>query len=326
MTRDSDSQPDFLVNWKTSNQETFCNRQNEEVSITTLINNSGEATDSRLRQASASLYTNKTYIEVSDLTWKEPISLTFTPYRVGFSYLVTTTASAVNYGYLGESMDSASRMGNLLFILPGKAIQADISPGRLCTITCSFEQRYAESVLGSLQALSVTQIQKALDMQSSLIANIMLRLLQETTYPGAVSQSIADAYGHAMLVECAHWLTSIEAPNVTGQLTVREFNKMEHYLAGLTGKSPTVADLARVCGLSERYFAKLFRTQTGMTASDYIKTIKITKAKQLLLETNLPLKQIAYQLGYSDSANFSSFFRTATGTTPGLYRGTNKLS
>jgi AraC family transcriptional regulator len=48
--------------------------------------------------------------------------------------------------------------------------------------------------------------------------------------------------------------------------------------------------------------------------------VQITKAKTYLLETNLPLKEIAYRLGFSSAANFSSAFRLATGSSPGQFR------
>ena len=106
----------------------------------------------------------------------------------------------------------------------------------------------------------------------------------------------------------------------TGPLTARELQNIEQYLSGLSGKAPSVVDMATACGLSERYFAKRFRELTGLPVSQYIKAVQVSRAKVLLMETDLPLKEIAYRLGYSTSANFSSSFRAATGTTPGQFR------
>jgi AraC family transcriptional regulator len=72
--------------------------------------------------------------------------------------------------------------------------------------------------------------------------------------------------------------------------------------------------------LSERYFSKLFREQTGCSVAQYIKSVQLNKAKAYLLETDLPLKEIAHRLGFSTPANFSSAFRAATGSTPGQFR------
>jgi AraC family transcriptional regulator len=275
---------------------------------------------SRLRNALASLHTDTTHVEVSDMDWAAPITLQFTPNRVGFSSLVSSSAS-VEYGYTDEETLRSTRVGKILFFLPGREIQARIAPGRLCTVTCSFDTHYAESIIGPLDQLSHAQLHNALDLRSSLISSIMLRLMHEALYPGAISQAVAESFGHAMLTECAHWLKAQDTDlPIGGQLTARELQIMEDYLAGLSGKAPSVADLAAACGFSERYFSRLFRKMTGIPVSQYIKSAQVSKAKVLLLETDLPLKEIAYRLGYSTSANFSASFRAATGITPGQFR------
>lgn len=275
---------------------------------------------SRLRNALASLHADNTHVEVSDMDWATPITLQFTPNRVGFSTLVSSSAS-VEYGYTDEEKLRTTSVGKILFFLPGREILAKIAPGRLCTVTCSFDTQYAESIIGPLDQLSHAQLHNALDLRSSLISSIMLRLMHEALYPGAISQAVAESFGHAMLTECAHWLKAQDSDTpVAGQLTARELQIMEDYLAGLSGKAPSVADLAAACGFSERYFSRLFRKMTGIPVSQYIKSAQVSKAKVLLLETDLPLKEIAYRLGYSTSANFSASFRAATGITPGQFR------
>lgn len=279
---------------------------------------------SKLRNALASLHANITHVEVSDMDWANPATIRFTPNRVGFSMLISSSAS-IQYGYADEQLLRSINIGKVLFILPGHEIVAQITPGRLSTVTCTFDVAYAENILGPLNQLSHTQLHSALDLRSSLISSIMLRLMHEALYPGPISQQVAESFGHAMLTECAHWLKSQESSaDTSGQLTARELQIIEQYLAGLSGKAPSVADLATACGFSERYFAKLFRALTGISISQYIKASQLSKAKALLLETDLPLKEIAYRLGYSSSANFAASFRAASGETPGQFRKSNE--
>lgn len=278
---------------------------------------------SKLRNALASLHTDTTHVEVSDMDWTAPMTLQFTPNRVGFTSLVSSSSS-IQYGYADEKLLRTTSVGKVLFILPGREIVARIAPGRLCTVTCSFNNDYAENIIGPLDQLSHTQLHSALDLRSALISSIMLRLMNEALYPGPISAAVAESFGHAMLTECAHWLQTQNSDTTTdGKLTARELQIIEQYLAGLSGKSPSVADLAAACGFSERYFARLFRELTGFPVSQYIKAVQVSKAKVLLLETDLPLKEIAYRLGYSTSANFASSFRAATGATPGQFRKSN---
>lgn len=272
----------------------------------------------QLRNALASLRTDTTFVEVSDLDRASPTILTFTPHRIVISSLMTSTA-VVQYGYVQEDFVRTASVGAILFMLPGREIKAHISPGRLCTVTCSFDNDYAAERLGPLDTITHAQLHSALDFRSALIPAILLRLMHEALHPGAISSDVVDALGHAMLIECAHWLQANAGDN-SGKFTIREFHQVEQYLAGLTGKAPNVSDLAALCGLSERYFAKLFREFTGMAVSHYIKAVQLSKAKTLLRETEFPLKEIAYRLGYSSIANFTSWFRSVTGVTPGQFR------
>ena len=266
----------------------------------------------------ATIHTDTIDVEVSDVNQETTAVITFTPHRTIFASIVTSTAS-IQYGYVKEGFSRSTSAGNILLMLPGREVQAKITPGRLCTVTCSFDNDFAAEMIGPLESISHAQFHQALDFRSSLISSIMLRLMQEALSPGAISAKVASSLGHAMLTECAHWLKA-QNDDTKGNFTHREFLIVEQYLANLMGKAPSVGELAAICGFSERYFAKLFREHTGMPVSQYIKAVQLSKAKTMLLDTDLPLKEIAYRLGFSTTANFTSSFRTATGVTPGQFR------
>jgi len=306
--------PDFLVQWRNASAHF-----SEDVYCLAPAQDAVAQISSRMRDAVATLQSGATHVEVSEVVWHEPTSLKFMPHRPGFS-LVITSSSAVEYGYVGEDVRQG-KSGAVLFLLPGKEISAFFPAGRLRTVTCTFEPSYAENIIGSFTAISAARVLDALDIRSPLIAAIMLRLMHEALYPGPLSATVVESFGHSLLVECAHWLSAEDAtPAPTGRLTARHFSLIEEYLAGLSGESPSVAALASVCGLSERYFAKLFREQAGCSVAQYLKSAQLTKAKAFLLETELPLKEIAHRLGFSTPANFSAAFRAATGSTPGQFR------
>lgn len=306
-------EPDFLVDWEADDSHGI-----ERIDLEQLAKKGAFEYSGNLRNAMASLHTDTTHVEVSDLDHGSPMNLTFTPNRTVLSTLVAATAS-IEYGYPDENLVRTAAVGSVLFMLPGRELQARITPGRLCAVTCSFDNDYAAQFMGPLATLTHAQLHQALDFRSSLISSILLRLMQEALAPGAIHQRVVESLGHAMLTECAHWLQAPEQ-DVKGAFTAREFQMIEHYLAGLTGKAPNVADLAALCGFSERYFAKRFREFSGVPISQYIKAVQLAKAKSLLLETDLPLKEIAYRLGFSSTANFTASFRTATGITPGQFR------
>jgi len=262
-----------------------------------------------------------TCVAVTELTRTEPSTITLKMDRPAFCMMVSASpGTSVRCGYEAGPTHSCVP-GHILFLVPGQTIVGHSGTGSVRSIMCSFGTDYAEAVLGPLDDLSQEQLLFALNFKNSLITSILLRLTKEAMHPSPISEAIVDSFGHAILIECASWLlTENSTTDLRGKLNLRHFAIIEEYLNGLTGKSPSVADLAKACGFSERYFLKLFREQTNCSVAQYIKSFQMSKAKTYLLDTDLPLKEIAYRLGYSSPAYFSSAFRAATGSTPGQMR------
>lgn len=72
--------------------------------------------------------------------------------------------------------------------------------------------------------------------------------------------------------------------------------------------------------ISPSYFSSIFSQETGQTFTEYLTEVRIEKAKELLMCTNLRASEIGYQVGYKDSHYFSYIFKKETGCTPKEYR------
>ncbi len=81
-------------------------------------------------------------------------------------------------------------------------------------------------------------------------------------------------------------------------------------------ETPTLSDLARLAGVSRTYFPRVFKEVVGMRLQDYLFQARINKAKDLLGDINLTIKQIAYKVGFKDPDHFSRTFKKKTGITP----------
>lgn len=64
----------------------------------------------------------------------------------------------------------------------------------------------------------------------------------------------------------------------------------------------------------------MFAQETGLTFTQYLTALRISKAKELLEATEMRSSQIAEEVGYNDSHYFSYLFKKTTGKTPGEYR------
>lgn len=81
-----------------------------------------------------------------------------------------------------------------------------------------------------------------------------------------------------------------------------------------------VAQMARESGLPERSFARRFRQATGMAPLEYVHTLRLEEAKQMLESGNDAVEAIASEVGYEDAGFFSRLFRRRVGLTPQQYR------
>lgn len=81
-----------------------------------------------------------------------------------------------------------------------------------------------------------------------------------------------------------------------------------------------VAGMVQVSGLSERAFKRRFKVATGMTPMDYVHTLRLEEAKQILEQCDDPIEGVAEQLGYADPSFFRRLFGRRVGLTPSRYR------
>lgn len=97
----------------------------------------------------------------------------------------------------------------------------------------------------------------------------------------------------------------------------------KHYRELASGKAKRVfrsQDYANEQNLHPNYLNNVIKAKTGKSVSTWIIDKTITEAKSLLQNSGTPIKQIADQLGFAESAHFSNYFKKYTDTTPALYR------
>jgi AraC family transcriptional regulator of arabinose operon len=85
-------------------------------------------------------------------------------------------------------------------------------------------------------------------------------------------------------------------------------------------RPPVLEEIARMVNLSTPHLRSLFRAETGMTLVQYLKSLRMRKAKELLETTFLSVKQIMFQVGIDDKSHFARAFRQTYGLSPAEYR------
>lgn len=105
--------------------------------------------------------------------------------------------------------------------------------------------------------------------------------------------------------------------SVAGQ---RLSTALEYINAHFSEGAVSVEELARLCGMSDTYFRKLFVAEHGMTPQQYISNLRLTTATELLQSGYYTVSEIASRCGFNNINYFSAFIKKETGMSPLRYR------
>lgn len=97
-------------------------------------------------------------------------------------------------------------------------------------------------------------------------------------------------------------------------------SKSLQYIHENINKDISVSGLSNIACLSEDHFIRLFRNEMGYTPLKYINLKKIEKAQLLLLTTDTPIRDVAFELSIDNISYFNRIFKQYAGKTPGEYR------
>ncbi len=98
------------------------------------------------------------------------------------------------------------------------------------------------------------------------------------------------------------------------------FKKVEQYIIDNIKEDLDLETIANNFNLSPYYFSRSFKEVMGCNLSDFINTVRIRMAKELLKQNHMSIKEIGYEVGYSDPNYFSKVFKKYEGYTPTVYK------
>ena len=94
-----------------------------------------------------------------------------------------------------------------------------------------------------------------------------------------------------------------------------EIRKAMTYMHSHLRENLTREGISKFVSYESAYFSRLFKTETGISYTDYLQQLRILRARELLCETDASISEIADQCGFSGSSYFSGCFRQLTGMT-----------
>jgi AraC-like DNA-binding protein len=160
----------------------------------------------------------------------------------------------------------------------------------------------------------------------AIIERIGRDVLAEMREGQPLSRLRVDALGQDLAIQLLRrWSnltgtrTMTQMPAKGGLAPWQERRTTEYLRAHLT-RDVSLHELAGVAQLSAFHFARTFKQSMGLPPHAFLRRLRCERAKELLTATDLPVTEIAAQVGYETPQAFARMFRAEVGASPGEYR------
>ncbi len=161
---------------------------------------------------------------------------------------------------------------------------------------------------------------KIADHPDRAVYEIGRLLLDEFQTMGRLAPTMID---HAICLISRRLLRAnerISKKDASGLLSLRRLQPAIDTIHGNPERDFTLIELARLCNSSVFHFARSFSARTGSAPFRLQRTLRLRKAQELVLETDLSVGEVAIAVGLENLTHFSRVFRAQFGSSPREYR------
>ena len=229
---------------------------------------------------------------------------------------VNLTRSRVSGGVEGEGSRSYEAQRYSMFFVPTGVPMAwrKESPSRHLTI---YFHADALDCSGSGGAV-FDQEQPVFNAQIAGIRQLADQLAAELDSPEMLTTEAVDSLARLLLVRLGRQLC--DPGMVSNPLAPKVLLRLRDYIVAHLAERILVADLAREVGLSPNRFTQAFSDHTRRSPHQFVLSVRLDRAAQLLRASNLNLIEVAHDCGFANQQHLCNAMRCHLGTTPSRYR------
>ena len=178
----------------------------------------------------------------------------------------------------------------------------------------------ADRIMGSFFSADKAVVSIGYDQELKNLILSVAELTRET--PPGFQQLMA-----ARTIEALAMVRSLAMSYHSADLEAdRKIQQVRYHLLQYSQQDIKMEDLAKDLGLSYSRFRALFKSHTGVSPQQYLISIRINKASELLRHTDLSINEISERTGFASSYYFSRLFKQKTGHSPSAYKANESCS
>lgn len=172
------------------------------------------------------------------------------------------------------------------------------------------------------KAVAEVQLHDVLRGFDPVVGHIASEVTREAMHQGLGGPLYAEALSVQLAVHLlrTYATCNFKPPGEACRLSAHEIHRLEDYVDAHLHHPITLDDMAQALGMGVWTLNRHLRRTLNSTAYAFVVERRIERAKQLLREGGMSLKEVAATAGFSDQAHLTRMFRARLGTTPGKFR------
>lgn len=115
-------------------------------------------------------------------------------------------------------------------------------------------------------------------------------------------------------------LSTVQIDLKSSELLQRKINTVVDYVSQYYSQDISLSDVASLINMSDSHFSRFFRKATGNRFIEFVNRVRISRACNLLTETDQQIATICFEVGFNNVANFNRRFHELKGVTPRDFR------
>ncbi|MFO1475389.1 MAG: helix-turn-helix domain-containing protein [Verrucomicrobiota bacterium] len=189
--------------------------------------------------------------------------------------------------------------------------------------------RLGDRLIGFLQTGQLFRkkpTQSQFDRAAKLVAEWGVNIDRDRMKEAYFSTKVVGLREHESIVKLLH-IFAQHLSMLSNQVVVQHDNaeppvitRAKEYIHEHQTEELSLGQVARAVNTSTFYFCKMFKKVTGINFTDYLSRVRIEKSKNLLLNPNLRVSEIAFEVGFQSLTHFNRVFKKILGQSPTEYR------
>lgn len=221
----------------------------------------------------------------------------------------------------GPRMRTGCTLGQVMFIPSQHRLEGwSDFPIKVRHVVVLLDEALIDSELHEEEGIESLDLQFHLDLHDGIITRCMRAVQAELENPGYLGRLYVEGLSCEIAARLVRRHAAEPDAPQRGGLAPRRLRQVKEYIEANRSKEITLGKLATIAGVSKAHFCRAFKISVGIASHRYIVGRRVELAKRLLVESKMPIAEVALAAGFGDQSHFTRHFRYLVGITPWRFR------